>query len=48
MDQSVKIPALGEHMIYPALIAAAVGERFGLTAQEIAQASISLYPPECG
>ncbi|NBI68003.1 UDP-N-acetylmuramoyl-tripeptide--D-alanyl-D-alanine ligase [Pseudoflavonifractor sp. 60] len=35
MDQEVKIPALGDHMIYPALIAAAVGERFGLTADEI-------------
>ena len=35
MDREVKIPALGEHMIYPALIAAAVGERFGLTPEEI-------------
>ena len=35
MDREVKIPALGEHMIYPALIAAAVGERFGLTPDQI-------------
>ena len=31
MERDVKIPALGEHMIYPTLIAAAVGEHFGLT-----------------
>lgn len=35
MDQDVKIPALGEHMIYPTLFAAAVGERFGLTPEQI-------------
>lgn len=35
MDRDVKIPALGEHMIYPALIAAAAGERFGLTPDQI-------------
>jgi len=29
------IPALGEHMVYPALMAAAVAERFGLNAEEI-------------
>lgn len=37
MDREVKIPALGEHMIYPALIAAAAGERFGLTPDQIEQ-----------
>ena len=31
----VEIPALGAHMIYPALTAAAIGERFGLTREEI-------------
>lgn len=31
------IPALGEHMIYPALMAAAVAEHFGLTGEEIVQ-----------
>ena len=30
------IPALGEHMIYPTLMAAAVAERFGMTLEEIA------------
>ncbi len=35
MDREVKIPALGEHMIYPALIAAAAGERLGLAPEEI-------------
>ncbi len=35
MDREIKIPALGEHMVYPALIAAAVGERFGLTPDQI-------------
>lgn len=30
------IPALGDHMIYPTLMAAAVGERFGMTLEEIA------------
>ena len=31
----VEIPALGDHMIYPALMAAAVGEHFGLSNEEI-------------
>lgn len=44
MDREVKIPALGEHMIYPALIAAAVGERFGLTPDEIAQGLTQFVP----
>lgn len=30
------IPGLGEHMIYPTLMAAAVGERFGMSLEEIA------------
>ena len=30
------IPGLGEHMIYPTLMAAAVGEHFGMTLKEIA------------
>ncbi len=30
------IPALGDHMIYPTLMAAAVGEHFGMTLEEIA------------
>ena len=44
MDREVKIPALGAHMIYPALIAAAAGERFGLTPQEIEQ-GLSCFVP---
>lgn len=35
MDREVKIPALGAHMVYPALIAAVVGERFGLLPDQI-------------
>ncbi|MBO5034314.1 MAG: UDP-N-acetylmuramoyl-tripeptide--D-alanyl-D-alanine ligase, partial [Oscillospiraceae bacterium] len=31
------IPALGEHMIYPTLMATAVGEYFGMTAEEVAE-----------
>ena len=30
------IPGLGEHMVYPTLMAAAVGEHFGMTLEEIA------------
>lgn len=44
MDRDVKIPALGAHMIYPALIAAAVGERFGLTPDEI-ELGLSQFVP---
>ena len=32
----MEIPALGDHMIYPTLMAAAVGEHFGMTLAEIA------------
>ena len=35
MDREVCIPALGAHMVYPALIAAAVGEHFGLNPDQI-------------
>lgn len=31
----MEIPALGRHMIYPALMAAAVGRRFGMTREQI-------------
>jgi len=44
MDREVMIPALGEHMIYPSLIAAAVAERFGLTADEIEQGLTQFVP----
>lgn len=44
MDREVKIPALGEHMIYPTLIAAAVGERFGLTPDQIEEGITQFVP----
>ena len=44
MDREVRIPALGEHMVYPALIAAAAAERFGLTPDEIAQGLTQFVP----
>ena len=44
MDREVCIPALGSHMIYPTLIAAAVGEHFGLTADEIEQGIARFVP----
>lgn len=44
MDREIKIPALGEHMIYPALIAAAVGERFGLTPDQIERGIVQFVP----
>ena len=34
---AVEIPSLGRHMIYPAMTAAAVGQYFGLSDQEIAE-----------
>lgn len=44
MNRNVKVPALGAHMIYPSLIAAAIGERFGLTADEIEEGILSFVP----
>ena len=44
MDREVRIPALGEHMVYPTLIAAAVAERFGLTPDEIEQGIRQFVP----
>ena len=43
-DFPVEIPALGDHMIYPTLMAAAVGQHFGLTAQEIADGVLHFAP----
>ena len=40
----LKVPALGHHMIYPALTAAAVGAHYGLSAAEI-QDGIAGYVP---
>ena len=44
MDREVRIPALGEHMVYPTLIAAAVAEWFGLTSDEIEQGIRQFVP----
>ena len=35
-DCHMDIPGLGEHMVYPTLLATAVGEKFGMTLEEIA------------
>ena len=40
----VEIPALGDHMIYPTLMAAAVGKHFGLTDAEIADGVLHFAP----
>lgn len=39
-----EIPALGSHMIYPTLMAAAVGELFGMAADEITQGVGAFLP----
>ena len=44
MDREVQIPALGEHMIYPTLIACAVAEKLGLTPDEIAEGLTQFVP----
>lgn len=44
MDREVKIPALGGHMIYPTMMAAAVAERFGLTADQIEEGLTRFVP----
>ncbi len=38
------IPALGDYMIYPVLMAAAVGEHFGMTGEEIARGVLRYAP----
>ncbi|MGN8874769.1 UDP-N-acetylmuramoyl-tripeptide--D-alanyl-D-alanine ligase [Pseudoflavonifractor sp. HCP28S3_F10] len=44
MDCRVEIPALGEHMIYPTLMAMAVGEHFGLSQKEIVDGVLHFAP----
>ena len=39
-----QIPALGSHMLYPTLTAAAVAERFGMTGEEIARGILRFAP----
>lgn len=43
-EWNAEIPALGDHMIYPVLMATAVAQKFGLTTQEINQ-GISDFSP---
>jgi len=40
----VEIPALGDHMVYPAMTAGAVGEYFGLTQEEIVRGILHFAP----
>ena len=44
MNRDVRIPALGAHMVYPVLIAAAVGERYGLTPDQIEEGLTRFVP----
>ena len=41
---TVTVPALGNHMIYPVLTACAIGERFGLTPEEMSRGVESFVP----
>ena len=41
---SVEIPALGDHMVYPALVASAVGEYFGMSQEEIVRGILHFAP----
>ena len=43
-DFPVEIPALGDHMIYPTLMAAAAGKHFGLSDREIADGVLHFAP----
>lgn len=40
----VEIPALGDHMVYPVLVACAIGEYFGLTQEEIVRGVLHFAP----
>lgn len=40
----LSVPALGEHMIYPTLMAVAVGEIYGLSKEEITQGVLNFIP----
>ncbi len=43
-EYEMEIPALGQHMIYPALTAVALGERFGLTREQILKGILQFEP----
>ncbi len=40
----VEIPALGDHMVYPALVAGAIGEYFGMSEEEIVRGILHFAP----
>ncbi len=44
MDETVEVPALGGHMVYPITMATAVAEHFGLAAEEITRGLRSFIP----
>ena len=44
MTARVEIPALGGHMVYPVLTAMAVGEKLGLTEEELVQGVLRFAP----
>ena len=41
---AVTIPALGNHMIYPVLMACAIGEKFGMTGEEMKKGVEAFVP----
>ena len=41
---TVTVPALGNHMIYPVLMACAIGEKFGMTGEEM-KAGVEAFVP---
>ena len=43
-EYEMEIPALGQHMIYPAMTAAAVGQHFGLTQEQIVKGILRFEP----
>ena len=43
-EYEMEIPALGQHMIYPAMTAAAVAARFGLTREQIVEGILQFEP----
>ena len=43
-DCDVEIPALGDHMVYPALVAGAIGEQYGLSKEEIVRGILHFAP----
>lgn len=41
---NIEIPALGDHMVYPALVAGAIGEYFGMSREEIERGILHFAP----